>query len=501
MKKIVYFITVFTMLCGGDSEARLPKSQGQMAAALLMQKAGLTINIPTDWTQANHDTKVGELMGNNVYKFIIDTIYTTDGRNEFADWMKNAYKNCTYTTNGKTEWKKYDTTCYYNNSVCTNHSRGYKQCQGKAGEQWYNSSYPGDHNYQIAGITLNDANEKAEVIKLANALFPCWTGTFTAFFINGNCDESEGKQLTGSKGCWKKAQDKGENTTDAVVEVIGAGLQDNKLYSGAPSLWVLSANNPNKQAERYNAILSQCNNIVEKILWLMFVLETVDDTNVIKELIKIGQNGEKLSTAQIRRTYGSIINKTKKGFNITWPTVTTVDYDVVPVPNTFCLADEYGNLAPRGTCIISTILNLLNISGRLDKESDAKISFPNRPSKETIPGLTRIQDFISSNSIFDEAVKTTSFETFVNILKKFITGHGGLQQDNYEDIIAKALCLDNKNVTISTSTPTEVKWNDRETMTLTDINGKDVTIRFGLSSELNSDSYHMEIVDIKQTEK
>ena len=395
MKKIVYFITVFTMLCGGDSEARLPKSQGLVAADLLLTKANIK-----GQTRDRYKT------------FIIDTIYTTKGRNDFADWMKKAYNDCTYTcwqpkSTGQTkykkpsegeinnynqvrEWKEYRTCCYYNLGTdeapsfvkcCHDKHNHHSNSKYKIGTTSYNDSY----NNQIAGITPENPNQKPSVIKLANAFFPCWTGTFTAFFISAN-----------SKNCWRQYKD--DSTDNAAADVINV--------SGAPSLWVLSDSRTDVQAERYNALLSQCNNLVEKILWVMFVLETVDNPEVISNILD------------------------QEDVRTNWSIITTPSnelYSVVPVPNTFYISYEKKDTNPpvekdvHGTCMISTILNVLNVFKELSiLENDKKILNTISKDKST----ENVEEQLSMRITIDDGViSNVPGLTSPNRIKHLMSGY------------------------------------------------------------------------------
>ena len=197
MKKIVYFITAFTMLYGLDSEARLPKSQGLVAADLLLTKADI----------------VGE--DKDAFRdFIIDTIYTTKGRNDFAQWMKEAYQECTQISNGSREWKN-----------CTQEQQLYHDtyrtlCELLKGVEVM---------YPISIIHIFNSGPQQQIIKLANALLPCWTGTFTAFFISANSK----KYVDNAEKIKLFTKDKETYTAPTANDVI--------TVSGAPSIWVLSA--------------------------------------------------------------------------------------------------------------------------------------------------------------------------------------------------------------------------------------------------------------------
>lgn len=440
-----------------------------MAAALLMKKAEI----------ANDSDGIEAIKNIPIYKFIIKTIYTTDGRNDFAQWMKNAYNDC-IRNNQLNITDNY--TEHYDKFCCLF------------------TAYPNP-------IKNIQSEQKPEVIKLANAFFPCWTGTFTAFFISANS-----KKYVGN------------------AEKIKLFKKDNKTYtapttndvitvSGAPSIWVLSADDNTEQAKRYNAILSQCNNLVKKILWVMFVLETVDDPEVIKNLISIDKDGNTLSNENITQTYGSPVSIYNNKISIGWPTVTTPDYNVVPVPNTFYLDNNHN---PHGTCMLSTILNLLYLCNVTDKLNDTGID-----NNFRIPGLTspnQIDMCITHKKLIPNP--TASANNFItnlnNIMNADITNKTLLgthlkelykNKDNagkYNELVEK-YNRDVKDLLIKIKTYLELKippvivykkHEDRKyswdycKIELTTKGNKTITILLGQSGPSGGD-FHVEITDIK----
>jgi len=402
MKKIVYFITAFTMLYGVDSEARLPTKQGEVAVDLLLTKANI-----------KGKTRDG------YRKFIIDTIYTTDGRNNFADWMKTAYKNCRYIkTDDSKDWKDLQDRYSWNNKL---HCHIKVDENGKLGENFYSDSYDkliekirdkrSTKTVQTSkpatqSKTQPDPNQKAEVIKLANAFFPCWTGTFTAFFISKN-----------SKDCLKQYINSTETNVRGKTLPLNAEAAAKVIQvSGAPSLWVLSDDDKVEQAKRYNALLEEINksqNIVNKILWVMFVLETVDDPIVAEMIINGNDEGDD-SISSIAEFEAD-------------------RYSVVPVPNTFYLDS---NDEPHGTCMISTILNLYNIAQKIDEVKKTPIDIPDASK---IPGVTNrgsLEKFVNSitnlsNNLFIQEPSFLNFLAIMHYINKQCFSQPCIRDINY----------------------------------------------------------------------
>lgn len=444
MKKILLVATYIAVFLE-HSEARLPKSQGELAAAFLMKKAGLLTKIQ------GHSKEIENLKANNeIYKFLISTIYTTDGRNAFSKWMKETFKNI-YTTPLSAFCQKFAPLFTFLNAPL---------------KHIIETEYNKLNNLPNCPKCINDIttpHEKFTATILANAFFPCRTGKFTAFAFGKDCTDF-----------WGKNQHLGE--IPAAKRVI--------QVPGVPSFYILSAKDKTSVARRYNEILKNCDNVVKKILWAMYVLETVDDTDVIEHLISIDiklELNDFISKNELIKKYTNskdFISISDKLINIKWPKA-SLDYDtVVPLPNTFILGDE----KPKGTCMINTILNLLNIAG---------IDITNSPGREKIPGLTSTKDMqmlIDSNKFLK--LEKLNFSNFINSLRYFSDKE---VTDNERKIIANALNMQEKNVIISKN-PYDAVWPNGE-MFLKDLNGKDVTVKFGYGHDRTG--YHMEITDIK----
>ena len=239
-----YVISILCVLFCSDTEGRLPKYQGKIAAEALVNIAW-----PGEDTIGDYGTR--EAFIND----LIDLIYTNTGRQSLADWMYDRRPG------GGVAYGRYKTSILHRIE----------------GDRFTTDSLFGSLLQKIRNADNDNQIINAKFSQLVNLAFPCWTGTLTCYMHN-----------TGSALATEALRENPMKIIEACQWFLGiGGITTDNLPE------IIRA-----KATIKNDLITNNSNLI-KTIGVLFSLELIDDWNQLKLIV----NNQDLNEPDVPEDY------------------------------------------------------------------------------------------------------------------------------------------------------------------------------------------------------